>query len=152
MVQVLDDRGVVVEDLTGERLRTPGCRYLFYRENIFGGVGDSMKRAAVVSPVNFFFCRLSLFERECGGDPRVGVQFRPKFFTSLEVAFGKLDGRKLLGHYLFGQFSNGCVKNGFLQHSWAPIKTSLRVRGVLASYRARPVASNRGRERLRFLK
>lgn len=72
-----------------------------------------------MSAMNFFFGSLRLLEGEGIGDAGVGVEFGAELLAALEIAFRKFDGRKLLGLNLFGQFSNGGVKDGFFEHARA---------------------------------
>src|SRR5258707_14535169 len=52
---MFDDGGVVIENLRGVRFRAPGAWHAFYGEQVLCGVGNSVKRAAIVAVVNFFF-------------------------------------------------------------------------------------------------
>ena len=60
--QMLDHRGVEVENLIGKGLGAPGRGDSADRQEIFGGVRNSVKGPAIVAAVNFFLGGLGLFE------------------------------------------------------------------------------------------
>ena len=117
VIQVIDHGGVVVEDLIGERFRAPGCGDILDGEQVFGGVRNAVKRAAIVAAMDFFFGGLGLFHRESFGDAGVGVEPGAELLAAFEIAFGEFDGGELLGGNLFGEFANRGVKDRFFEHS-----------------------------------
>jgi len=122
VVQVLDDRGVVVEDLIHVGLGAPGGGNIFHREKIFGGVRDAVERAPVMATMDFFFGSLRLIEGDRVGDASVGVELGSEFSAALEIALGEFDRRKLLGLNLLGEFADGGKKDRFFKHArWRSI-------------------------------
>ena len=116
VVEMIDHRGVVVEDLIGERFCAPGSGNALYGKKIFGGIGNAVERAAIMAAVDFFLGGVCLIEREIGSEARVGVEFWAQGFAAGQIAFGEFDGRDLLGLDFFGEFTDGGVEDRFAEH------------------------------------
>src|SRR6266849_1364403 len=113
---MLDDRGVVIENLIGIGFRAPCAWHAFYGEQIFCGIGDSVQRPAIVSIVNFFFRGLGLGQRDFWSQSRVGVVAGAELFAAVEKILCQLHRRKLLRFNTFRKFRDGQESQFFRGH------------------------------------
>src|SRR5215472_11687209 len=94
---MLDDRGVVIEDLIGVRFGAPSGRHALGGKQIFCSVWNAVQWAAVVAASDFLLRGFGLLEGEFRREASISVEARPKFFGAVEKVFGEVDRRKLLG-------------------------------------------------------
>src|SRR5271165_2137659 len=103
---MLNDCGVVIEYLIGERLGAPRGWDSFYRQQVLCRAGNPMQRTAVVTSMDFLFGGASLFQGNFRRQPREGIELGSKLFAAVQIALRQLHGRNLLGLNFSGEFAD----------------------------------------------
>src|SRR6266404_3553112 len=115
---MVDDGGVVIENLVGVGLRAPSGRKAFYRKQVFHGVRDAMKRAAIVAALNLFFSRFCLSERDLRSQPRISIEARAKLLATVQISLRQFHWGKFLGFDASSKFADSEIEEFFSRHSF----------------------------------
>ena len=116
LVQLVDDRGVVIEALVLVRLCPPRCGISLHGQQIFRRIGNSVQRPAVVALVDFFFRLARLLQREFGRQRGVGIQLRAILPAALEVSLSKLDRRQTVRVEAIAQLAHAEIEDILADH------------------------------------